>query len=196
MAKYPDPDEMDTIRTVPVDAPRSISHEDRVRLFGSFRWKAKQPGLPGEIEIDREWSRENIVKVKIPWHGLSTDAASQTRTIWVHKLAAGPIVGLFEDWQHAGLLGLVKTFNGAWVARMKRGHETSTRMADLSNHSWGTAFDINAPWNRLGKRGARWGESGTVEPLVANAYARGFAWGGDFSRPDGQHFELVRLSEA
>lgn len=192
MSKYQDPDEFDTQRIVPKDAPRSISHEDRVRLFGSFRWKPKVGGQPGEVEIDREWVRANIVKVEIPWLG-TTSSALPKRTIWVHKLAAGPIVGLFEDWQHAGLLGLAKTFGGAWVARMKRGHEQSTRDADLSNHAFGSAFDLNSPWNPMGKRGARWGEMGTVEPLVEGAYKRGFGWGGDFSNVDAMHFELCRL---
>jgi hypothetical protein len=63
----------------------------------------------------------------------------------------------------------------------------------LSNHAYGTAFDINAPWNALGVRPALVGKPGSVRELVPLAAEHGFAWGGHFrTRPDGMHFELVR----
>lgn len=189
-----DPEDADTIRITPPDAPRSLSHEDRVRLFGKLTWKPK-PGAPaGEVELERDWVKANLVTVKIPWAGLSSSGLSPaSRAITVHRLAAGPTVALWEAWMHAGYLPLIRGWGGSWVARMKRGHEYSTNPKDLSNHAWGTAFDINPAWNRLGKRPARVTEAGSVEMLVPLAYESGWAWGGDFSTPDGMHFELARI---
>lgn len=59
-----------------------------------------------------------------------------------------------------------------------------------SNHSWGTAIDINAPSNPRRKRGL---------PMVTNIpraivnfwKGQGFRWGGDFSWPDPMHFEFM-----
>ena len=59
-----------------------------------------------------------------------------------------------------------------------------------SNHSWGTAVDINAPTNPRRQRGL---------PMVSNIPRRvvdlwkghGFRWGGEFSWPDPMHFEFM-----
>lgn len=194
MATFQNPDDVDTIRTIPPDAPRPLSHEDRQRLFGKLTWKSKVGGQPGEIELDRAWVKANLVTIKIPFAGNSSSGLSpNTRAITVHKLAAKPTLALWEAWRDAGYLPLVLTFNGSWVARMKRGKEGSQRAVDLSNHSWGTAFDICAPWNRLGQRGARLGMTGSVELLVPLALEHGFAWGGYFSTEDSMHFELAQL---
>lgn len=191
---YEDPDEVETIRSIPADAPKPLSHEDRVHLFGALKWKPLPGGKPGEIQLDREWCKANLTTIRIPFEGVSSSGLSPaTRAITVHKLAAKPTLALWEAWRDAGYLPLIRTFNGSWVARMKRGHEQSTRQIDLSNHSWGTAFDVNAPWNKLGERGARLGQTGSVELLVPLALEHGFAWGGYFSRQDPMHFELAEL---
>ena len=59
------------------------------------------------------------------------------------------------------------------------------------NHAWGTAFDVNVPWNARGMPALR-GEKDSVRELVPIANSRGF-WGGHFSRRDGMHFEASRL---
>jgi hypothetical protein len=191
---YEDPDDVETIRSIPADAPKPLSHEDRVHLFGALKWKPLPGGKPGEIALDPVWVKQNLVTIRIPYAGVSTSGLSpETRAITVHKLAAKPMLALWEAWRDSGMLPLIRTFNGCWVPRMKRGHEQSTRVIDLSNHSWGTAFDVNAPWNKLGERGARLGQTGSVELLVPLALEHGFAWGGYFSRPDSMHFELAEL---
>ena len=63
----------------------------------------------------------------------------------------------------------------------------------LSNYAWGTAFDINVPWNARGTVPALCGEKGSVRELVAIANEHGFYWGGHFSRRDGMHFEVARV---
>jgi hypothetical protein len=64
----------------------------------------------------------------------------------------------------------------------------------LSNHAFGTAFDINADQNSLGARPALVGQRGSTRELVPLANKWGFYWGGHFgSRPDGMHFEIAFL---
>ncbi len=64
----------------------------------------------------------------------------------------------------------------------------------LSNHAYGTAFDINAAQNGLGVEPAAIGKRGCVRELVPLANRHGFFWGGHFSkRKDGMHFEVGKL---
>jgi len=64
----------------------------------------------------------------------------------------------------------------------------------LSNHAFGTAIDINVPQNWLGVIPARIGEEGCLRELVPLANKFGFYWGGHYPvRPDGMHFEVVKI---
>jgi len=66
----------------------------------------------------------------------------------------------------------------------------------LSNHAFGSAFDINASFNALGVEPARVGDRGCVRELVTIANDHGFYWGGHFAkRPDGMHFEVANIQE-
>lgn len=58
-----------------------------------------------------------------------------------------------------------------------------------SNHSWGTAVDINAPTNP--RRADRRFVSDMPRPMVDMWKAHGFRWGGQFSWPDPMHFEFM-----
>lgn len=64
----------------------------------------------------------------------------------------------------------------------------------LSNHSSGTAIDLNATQHPLGKAGTF--EAGKVPMIRALAKKYGLAWGGDYrNRKDEMHFE-INLSPA
>jgi hypothetical protein len=61
--------------------------------------------------------------------------------------------------------------------------------AKLSNHSSGTAIDLNATQHPLGKVGTF--EAGKVPMLRALAKKYGLTWGGDYkTRADEMHFEV------
>ena len=94
----------------------------------------------------------------------------------------------FEEWHDLDLSQKIITFDGAYAPRFVRGSRQY-----LSNHSWGTAFDINASYNRLGAVPVALGKLGSVRELVPVAEKHGFFWGGNFSRVDGMHFEIARL---
>ena len=87
-----------------------------------------------------------------------------------------------------GLISLVRSWGGSFVPRYVRGSATN-----LSNHAWGTAFDIDAEWNPRGALPVLRGRVGSVRELVPRAHELGFYWGGHFSRRDGMHFEIARL---
>jgi hypothetical protein len=171
---------------------KPLTHRARTQTFGVFGFRATPtPGAPESISINREWLAANIVVLELP-HLAPINGGVPVKAR-VHKLAAPRWLALFDAWRKAKLLGKILTYNGSFVARYKRGH-AGGGLEDLSNHSWGTAIDLNAQWNRLGQRPAPVGAMGSLIELVPIANDLGFAWGGDFvSRPDGMHFECVRL---
>lgn len=99
-------------------------------------------------------------------------------------------INIIGDWRSKNivLIKSIGTWNGSFVPRYKRGKAGGSH-ADLSNHSWGTAFDIDAQRYPLGKVVAA---DAPIRKLVPLAHEHGWLWGGDFkSRPDGMHFEYV-----
>jgi hypothetical protein len=99
-------------------------------------------------------------------------------------------MALWHDWEAAGLLDRVLTFDGGFCARYKRG-KTGTD-DNLSNHAWGTAMDLNANWNRMGRPPAEIGVRGCLLELVPFAEKHDIVWGGTFvgGRIDGMHWEV------
>lgn len=171
-----------------------LSAVERERLFGKFAFKpAGVPGNAEAIVITDGWASKNIAQVSIPQlKGIMGSPVSHT--VPFHTKAAAQLGALWAAWEAAGLLPLVKTYAGSWVPRFVRGSRTY-----LSNHAWGTAFDINATWNGLGAVPALVGKTGSVRQLVQLANEHGFYWGGHWGypggsgRPDGMHFEVARL---
>jgi len=87
-----------------------------------------------------------------------------------HKLIEPIDEGTLDDW--------------GYCFRMVRG--TTDK---LSNHSSGTAIDLNAPKHALGKVGTFPAEK--VPMIRALAAKYGLKWGGDYvTRKDEMHFEL------
>ena len=87
-----------------------------------------------------------------------------------HNLIEPLDVGALDDW--------------GYCFRMVRG--TTDK---LSNHSSGTAIDLNANRHPLGQVGTF--EPGKVPMLRALAHKWGLTWGGDYqSRKDEMHFEI------
>jgi hypothetical protein len=161
----------------------------RKKRFGEFKYRHTPTRRNKEaVTILGKWYQENIVRVPIP----------QLKNIWgtagrntfsFHKKVAKQVTGMFDEWEERGLIYLIEGWSGSYCARFKRGSRTS-----LSNHAYGTAFDINYPWNRLGHIPALVGREGSVRELVPIANKWGFYWGGHFiRRPDGMHFECAKL---
>ncbi|WP_264520917.1 M15 family metallopeptidase [Flavobacterium sp. N1994] len=165
--------------------PPLVSNAQREALFGKIGVKASPlPNNPEHFDITNDWLRDNIVKVEIP----QLIPLKGNATVYFHKKGARQLQQLWKDWEKARLLSLILTWNGAFNPRFVRGSRTV-----LSNHAFGTAFDINYPWNTLGSVPALVGQKGSVRLLVAIAHKHGFYWGGHFTRKDGMHFEIAKI---
>lgn len=141
-----------------------------------------------------EWSLAHMREVMIPQlaeYGIR-------HSVTFHYKAAAKAVALWAEWDRRGLLNEIDSWDGSWVTRFKRQNGTiAERLAkvpqlnefNLSNHAWGTAFDINAALYPLGTKHVTLG----YLELVPVAEALGWAWGGNFKvRPDPMHWELVK----
>ena len=169
--------------------PPLLGNDQRAAVFGRFGYvSAPKKDNPEAIRILGTWESDNIVSVPIPQLRKALGQKAPT-SLRFHRLAAKQLQGLWADWEKARLLDRIRTFDGAFVPRYIRGSRTV-----LSNHAFGSAFDINYSDNMLGKRPALVGERGCVRELVPIAHEWGFYWGGHFnSRPDGMHFEVAVL---
>ena len=105
-----------------------------------------------------------------------------------HKKCEYQLVKLFERLEKENLHTKILSYAGSFNPRFIRGSRTQ-----LSNHAWGTAFDINVPYNGLNKVPALLGQKGCLRELVPIANECGFYWGGHFSRKDGMHFEIAKI---
>ena len=166
-----------------------VTNRQREALFGHYQYmSAPQPGNPEAIRIVGNWERDNIVEVLIPQLRKTLGDKAPT-SIRFHRLAAGQLQLLWAEWERAGLLNLILSFGGGFVARFVRGSRSL-----LSNHAFGSAFDINEGYNPFGQRPVSNGRKGCVRDLVPIANRCGFYWGGHYqSRADGMHFEIAVL---
>lgn len=163
-----------------------VANADRAALFGEFSYEPVGPDTDG-IRILGGWQKANIQHVTVP-RLIGVKGAPATGRISVHRLVIEQTRALFQGWQDAGLADLILTWEGSFAPRFVRGSRTN-----LSNHAWGTGFDMNYQWNRLATVPALRGEKGSVRELVPIAQDHGFYWGGHFSRHDGMHFEVAQL---
>jgi hypothetical protein len=162
----------------------SPSKDTRAKLFGTFAWTKVNSS---DIRITDGWAGKNIVKVYIP-QLIGVNGFPKDGMVQFHKAGAKQLQGFFAEVERQGLLHLVISWAGSFYPRFIRGSSKS-----LSNHSWGTAFDINAPENWLNAKPASIGQKGSLLKLVPIANSFGFYWGGHFTRQDGMHFELAVL---
>lgn len=170
----------------------------RYKLFGQFEFSpAPTKSNPEGIRILGSWQKENLCMVTVPQlkGGTILGAPKSGRVLW-NKAAKAQLLGLFQAWEDEGLMPLVKSWAGSWSPRFVRGSDKT-----LSNHAWGTAFDINVARNGLGQRPALAGEDWSVRELVPLANQYGFWWGGHWApaynggtgRADGMHFEVAKI---
>lgn len=177
------------------------TNEERQAAFGPLQFVPRPTAAdPEAIRITNDWASASLVTVDVPQlaqipgvqvGGRTVGAGPRSGRVALHYRAADAMAWLWDAWERAGLLPLVLTWAGMWCPRFIRGSSSQ-----LSNHAFGTAFDINAPWNGLRRKPAKRGERGSVLELVPLAEEAGWYWGGSFkSRPDGMHFELGRWED-
>ncbi|HEY3739588.1 MAG TPA: M15 family metallopeptidase [Bryobacteraceae bacterium] len=161
----------------------------RGNAFGTFTYVDDTSGDPDGIRITGGWESANIGMVQVPGlAGLNSRGGMQ-----FYKKCHRQLQGLWGDWVKYGMRRHILTFDGSFNPRYMR--KASHIPDHLSNHAWGTAFDINAKWNPLGTPPVHLGTHGSVMDLVEIAHKWGFYWGGHFGshRWDGMHFEVAKI---
>jgi hypothetical protein len=140
----------------------------------------------GDIIDDKEraWRRQILAPCALPapLGGPDRDGDGKAdrvfQTIWCHKLIVVPLTVVLVEIYNDGLWPSLKTFNGCYALRSKRG------LTKLSVHSWAAALDFNSATNRLGTKG-------DMDPKIVAAFERnGWRWGGRWERPDAMHFQF------
>ncbi|MDD3268408.1 MAG: M15 family metallopeptidase [Syntrophomonadaceae bacterium] len=152
-------------------------------IYGQFYYRDTSGG---RIAIDPAWIEENIVTITLP--GLN-------REVQVHKEAADNFIQAFNyikngtaiiNGKEVSLLSLIRTMDGTFVSR----HVNWNPARGLSNHSWGTAMDINASDHfRYVDPGKEPNDPNLI--LWEKAFKpAGFSWGNSYA--DSMHFELLK----
>jgi D-alanyl-D-alanine carboxypeptidase len=171
--------------------PLGISQAEKI--YGHIEWERKNPN--GDyVNVTNNFIKENIITIDIPQ--LSRIQHPESTRVSCHKIAAPYIKQLWQDWENAGLLYKIENFGGCVnirTVRRKKGNKKGPTNT-LSNHAFGTAFDINTLSNARGKIPPIRGQKGCLRELVPYAYKLGFWWGGYFTIPDGMHFELAKVN--
>lgn len=188
----------------------SPSNASRNRDFGCFKFIQRPLSQRPDAEAIvikgscdgrvPDWTAARIVKIEVPQLKFARAYPGHIRC---HVKAAPVITALFKKWEDESLLHLIMSYEGCFVPRYKRrqappgtgghGDKKSSDVNALSNHSFGSAFDINFVDNQLGAMPALCGRRGSVRELVAAANSIGVFWGGHFANRDGMHFEISKL---
>lgn len=105
------------------------------------------------------------------------------KRIYCNRDMVKPLTQAFRNLIDRGLVGELKTWDGCFNIRKKRGAKSA------SLHSWGVAIDVNAAWNGFGK-------APTMSPEFVKCFTdAGFDWGGLWRLRDGMHFQLQDTAE-
>lgn len=124
-------------------------------------------------------TEKHMVLVFIPSTSQSRAVPSR---IYCNRYLRAPLLQALANVAERKLGDQILTWDGCFQIRKKRGSLFSPSL-----HSWGLAIDINAAWNGLGKKP-------TMSPELVKCFTdAGFEWGGNWSKPDGMHFQLARL---
>jgi hypothetical protein len=148
--------------------PRKLKPAERSVRFPLDFTVAVVNGKP-EITVPQKW--QGLSLTRLGPYVLKSGGKFSPRV----NLAAAPVLSAFL---HAvfithGIGGDIVTYDGGFVPRLKRGIEAPKPGAKkaaweelLSNHSRGTAIDLNAKWNPRGEPGAEPGEHGSLHRII------------------------------
>jgi hypothetical protein len=169
---------------------KPLTRGARKQMLGTFSFEPAPTKKNAErIVVDPSWVRQNIIRLDVGEYlgHVWRMGSIKVKTVRFHKVVAPHFLDLLKELRRRRLLDRIFSWDGDYYPRFVRG-STST----LSNHSFGSAFDINRQQNGLGVVPAGVGEHGSVREIVPVANAHGFFWGGHYRhRKDGMHFEFV-----
>ena len=126
--------------------------------------------------------RSNESKYMVMWDVPgSLEIGMIPKKIYCNRAMIEPLTHAFNNIISRGLVGQLKTWDGCFNVRKKRGATSA------SLHSWGIAVDINAAWNQFGN-------PGNMSPEMVKCFTdAGFDWGGVWTKKDCMHFQLAKI---
>ncbi len=157
---------------------RPLSSRELLEQFGDPKLVSKQEG-DGALAFatpDDAWVKENLVHVDLPAL-VGVPGFPSSGRIRFHKKAAPHLQAAIAEIAQKGLIGKIKSYDGAWVPRTVRG---STR---YSTHAFGIAIDINSRYHPIGREPLTAEQEGSNVELALIFERHGFYWGGRFTRP-------------
>ena len=130
-----------------VESSRSLNKDGTIRQI----WYQQNP----------EYIRKCISRVTVPLNGTMNNEGGRTNplselSIQVHKDLAAIVTPIFEKIKQKGMQKYIENCAGGLAVR------TVTNGTRLSNHSWGTAIDLNSiryPW------GTNWNGDTIITPI-------------------------------
>lgn len=132
----------------------------------------------GKPTVQMEY--QNMVLWDVP-NWINKELPAIPNKIYCNKDLVKPLQQAFENIINRGLQKELKTWDGCFNIRKKRG------LRSWSLHSWAIAIDINAAWNGLK-------QSPQISLCLVKCFTdAGFDWGGNWTRKDGMHFQLKRI---
>ena len=150
--------------------------------LGEFAYRVNSDGT---VSVDDAWRTANITSGSI--HGLRLQTGC-------HRVTRRALQAAMDEVVASGLAGTINyddanRAGGCYYPRFNR-LTPDSRIGFLSRHGWGQAVDTNTQGSCQGcipdfsrtAAGCR-----TVQVFRKH----GFAWGGNYLRPDGMHFEWV-----
>ena len=153
------------------DGPGLLSMGEIKAAFGEF---PARPGAGVDISIPQSWIDENTSLETVPLLG----------EFRCHKALFPQIRGAIAEIEKQGLGSLINgaDFGGCFSPRFIRAGKDGS----LSRHAWGAAIDFNVSHNLMG-------QVPTIDRRIVNIMGDwGFTWGGNWTVPDGMHFEFLR----
>lgn len=138
--------------------------------------------MRGDGTVSPAWDHISLGVAVLPAAlPLGWDEKTLVTRMRVHRKLIVPVETVFLEIFKGGMWPLLKTFDGAYAWRPKRGSKK------LSAHCWGIALDLNAETNQLG-------EKGDMPPEIVQVFMKhGWEWGGHWlQRPDPMHFQACR----
>lgn len=169
-------------------------------VVGKVEWETDKLESGHSIKLLGNFGK-NVVEVLVPQlkgiNDVRTDALQKAGAKFNGKLkffkpAHAQLLAVFLEIEKAGLQDRLISIAGSFNARLQK-RKNGGFVKTPSNHSFGTALDINSDFNPQGRKPPAVGQRGSVRELVPIFEKHGFRWGGQFSTPDGMHFEVTEL---
>jgi hypothetical protein len=135
----------------------------------------------GSVSMHPDWKAANLTPGR---ELLNTQIPIRARC---HRFVVDDFAAALAEVAQAGLASEIdaanaNTYGGCYVPRFSR---VSGQIGFLSRHTYGMALDTNTTSNCVGCRPRMHCD------VVRIFRKHGLAWGGNFRRPDGMHFEWV-----